>query len=195
MKEYIWECLHKVSWKDVDDVYRDLYGCFSALLVITQMGTVIATTINIKWYTGLVKICDLGILLGSNNFNPILQKIITSIHSTISQISSLNPHTIDQVHKRRKIVPTEHPTPNQHRIALPPPLFHSTTHLSLAHSVERVTTPDMLTFHDAYFTRETPVLLTECMEDWPAVSRWNNLEYILSGTPLHIHLSMEDNTH
>jgi lysine-specific demethylase 8 len=81
-----------------------------------------------------------------------------------------------------------------HRLCAGNLIDHGTGY-SLCSVIESRASPDILSFYSQYFVREQPVVLTGCMEDWPAMlprnddatshrahtkGRWADLDYLLS---------------
>lgn len=45
--------------------------------------------------------------------------------------------------------------------------------------IQRIQTPDIQYFNDNHFLLQKPIILTGCIDHWPAIQNWSNLEYLI----------------
>jgi hypothetical protein len=46
--------------------------------------------------------------------------------------------------------------------------------------IDVVSNPSLLSFKDKYLSKQIPVLVRNCVDDWPAVEKWKSLDYLSS---------------
>lgn len=154
--EYLWEKLHSVHWKCVHMVYRELYSAACYLYAEALMSSSASTA-------DVLNIVDMGLLLGADLCRPAL-------------LSMANAIGIDKpLKKRARTNSLRAPSFSRSLAAL-----WSPSHL--AATVRRHCSPSLLEFSSQYLLSGSPVILENCIHDWPAMqpSRWMNLDYIIS---------------
>lgn len=165
LRQHCWEKLHCFHWSDTPTVYRRLYGITTILLVCAYM-TRLRDDDNdcgVKT-TQLLFTADLGALLGDSLTRSLLNELIDAIDITCLPKPLL-------FHIRTS------PASSQ---PLPP------SNAPRGRAVDIVHRPSLVSFYQSYLLPQKPVLLTGCLDHWPALSspltdqRWSSLDYIIS---------------
>lgn len=169
LEAHVWECLHLTTWKDVDPQYRKVYGLITWTLAVCYAASTNVPVANIH------QLIDKGILLGS----PETIDMLLSCHSQIQiqEAASSLP------------APGDSPAPSflapriascaqsifshKFRETIPKPID-----LLLKKPIPTIHEPDLMTFYTQYFLADQPVVLRGCLENWKALRRWSDLEYI-----------------
>jgi lysine-specific demethylase 8 len=106
-----------------------------------------------------VKKCDLGILLGG----PILEKQFNELISIINQNLKNNKdeELVDSHHSAKRIR-----LDDDDFNWMPIPIIDSTK------AIERIHCPSIEQFLKCYMQTKKPVILTGCIDHWPAMKKW-----------------------
>lgn len=156
---YLWERLHDGKWLDIHTNYRYLYGYVTAIHGYYSWISS-KNQNNIQYITNLFRLLDLGILLGSSHSLDLLQNVITLIQSSC-------PHNLPLISNHSASCTSVCTIPSFR------PLLRRTIPIEDC--------PNLLTFSEKYFISKTPVVLRNCISDWPALNLWSDLSYINSG--------------
>ncbi|CAF0917363.1 unnamed protein product [Rotaria sordida] len=166
--EYSWEKLNTGIWQNVKDVYRYLYAYACYIDVLVDCRILIQ---NDKYdnYQDIIKKCDLGILLGG----PILEKqfndLISIINENCKNIQDEESNIDLQSSKRIRL---DHNNQNDDFNWMPIPI------IDLTKAIERIHCPSIEQFLTCYMQTKKPVILTGCMNHWPALSKWS-FDYLI----------------
>ncbi|CAF3962801.1 unnamed protein product, partial [Rotaria magnacalcarata] len=117
----------------------------------------------------IIKKCDLGILLGG----PILEKQFNELISIINQ-NFKNTHDEapnDDSHSPKRIRLDDNSQEEDFNW-MPRPIIDSTK------SIARIHCPSMEQFLTCYMQTKQPVVLTGCIDHWPALSKWS-FDYLI----------------
>jgi hypothetical protein len=155
---YLWERIHDGKWLDVHPNYRYFYGYISAIHGYYSWMTSSAKD-ETTFLLNLFRLLDLGLLLGSPESVDLLQETITLIHFSSRLHLPLVPASCS-LESPKSTIPTLRP--------------------SLRHALPVEHAPDLVSFFNNYFLLKRPVVLKDCIEDWPALSLWSDLNYINS---------------
>lgn len=175
VRSLLWDSLHYVHWKDTCDLERELYTVVTAVLVATVLQSSHSQPLN---YETLAQTLDIGLLMGSPSVAPVVLPLLSCIQSQLCSDGRSISRTDDQLTGlRRKLSEQRIQILNQHRTYTPD--------VSMP-SIER--NPSVVSFYRRYFEPQLPLVLTSCMDDWPALKplaeggspRWANLNYLLS---------------
>ena len=117
----------------------------------------------------LVFAADLGLLLGSPLFTPHLHKLIEALTMWHKENYTLAFTDLDLVSSKR--IPVLKCTSKVNVV----PVHHQ---------------PSVLEFYSSSFLSQSPVVLTDCLNAWPAFSlperNWQDINYLLQGTSLRL---------
>ena len=112
-----------------------------------------------------MKKCDLGILLGGpileQPFNKLIQLINTHLKETQNDDETLADH-----HQSTKRLRVEGEEPDHEFPWMPIPVIDPTK------AIERIACPAIEEFLTNYMQRKRPVILTGCIDHWPALQKW-----------------------
>ena len=154
---YLWEAIHSVAFKYVHAGYRDAYGW--ATLVKC---TLCKETSSVEEHN---KCIDIGILLGSDHYRESLINLLI--------------HKSDR--KRSKFVDNGPRNAKKHR---PTYTFLGSLASEQKHqTIQRLMTPDLRTFYEKHLLQQVPVVLVNCIDEWPAMKKWCHLDYLSQGSP------------
>eukprot|EP00026_Physarum_polycephalum_P005170 Phypoly_transcript_05200.p1 GENE.Phypoly_transcript_05200~~Phypoly_transcript_05200.p1 ORF type:complete len:411 (-),score=58.03 Phypoly_transcript_05200:13-1245(-) len=154
-----WERLHIGHWKDVPDVWRDFYSCGCFIFSICEVVS--------KNYASAIEALDKGLLMGG----PLFQEKIKKMISEIQEIA----YKTSRTRESENCAHDERPTKLQ-RIEPQIPEFT----INPEYEIKRVAAPSMQQFFREYMTPKIPVIITGCMDHWPALNQrdWSDLEYL-----------------
>ncbi|CAF2236591.1 unnamed protein product [Rotaria magnacalcarata] len=166
--EYSWEKLNTGIWQNVKDAYRYVYAYACYIDVLVDCRILISNDDNSN-YQDIIKKCDLGILLGG----PILEKQFNELISIINQ-NFKNTHDEapnDDFHSPKRIRLDDNSQEEDFNW-MPRPIIDSTK------SIARIHCPSMEQFLTCYMQTKQPVVLTGCIDHWPALSKWS-FDYLI----------------
>ena len=152
---YLWETIHSVAFKYVHPGYRDAYG-WASLVQCTLCKEISSTEEHNKCI-------DLGILLGSDHYREALINLL--IHK--------------KERKRCRYMDNESFNTKKNR---PTYTFLESHSSEQKHQpIQRLVTPDLRTFYEQHLLPQVPVVLVNCIDEWPAMKKWNHLDYLSQG--------------
>ncbi|CAL8143596.1 unnamed protein product [Orchesella dallaii] len=154
LTDYTWEQLNIGHWKSVPRIWRKLYTCLAILKVCFL---VLKRSSNLE----VIKECDMGILMGEPICQNVLRKIAEEVSSRIiteancnncETLGTSNPAVVDydKICLRNK-------SSNEFEVVV----------------AKKPSLEEFLSF----MKTKTPVLLTNTIDYWPALKKWN-VEYI-----------------
>jgi len=178
VQNFVWEKLNTGHWKEVWKGWRDLYACIALIRIgcvlhcIEQSASCKGRLLPVPYsldtdvLEDLVKMADMGLLLGS----PILGNALEKIAAVLTEILSLDCENLPAKIAKKD----EEETPSSiHIDRVSVQLPASCQPLRKLPSVEQPSLEEFLVNHSA---TATPAIFTGCMQDWPAMSgtrRWN----------------------
>ena len=156
LMNHIWEIIHSYHWCGISDIHRELY-CIAAIM---SCCFIVSTLDCEKMYRKAIRLLDHAIL----TCRPKLEyfKLANSLIVTF------------QRQLQRKSFNT----------AISAPITNLPRSLKNLYAVTILPTsqmPDVLTFYDKFFCTQKAVVLLDCIQHWPALRKWNNVDYILDG--------------
>jgi hypothetical protein len=198
-REYLWDALHSKCWKDISPGYRNAFGWVSLIVAkiclpqqqrYLHISDPISNLHDLKKMkvVNTIEVADTGILLGSDHYRKDLQQLIKSMEKEKNnfddRISKKSKTT--QVHmgsceieKTEKISEAE--DKREETGILRNFLLSTAAKLKRSTILKHELTPNLLLFYEKFLILSCPVVLTGCVEDWPALDRWINPEYLIEG--------------
>ncbi|KAL4234432.1 Lysine-specific demethylase 8 [Mactra antiquata] len=197
----VWEQLNQGHWKDVSLTWRYSYTIISTVKVLSQyqhclydvketMGlqdvtekSSLCNTVNSK-FTDVIKTCDLGLLMGAPVADNVLSKLPSILQEDFieqcKRIDVANCISIDKDSKssiKRKTIEDEDLSCLRKKVNKNSDQF--VVNIKSERSIKRINCPSLETFSRDYFSSNTPVVITNAMEGWPAMNdrKWT-LDYI-----------------
>ena len=174
ISDWIWEQLHCGHWKDVPLPYRRLYALSSLLQGYLCIK-------NERYKDALLTI-DKGLLLGAPVMNEYLTKVATalSMEQKISRSFECATKCVDgneyQVSSSETAVKSR-----VHFRNYQPNCYYPAVKKSKGESnVKTVDCPPLVVFAKEYMRTETPVILSNCINHWPAMRLWRYIYYFYS---------------
>ena len=175
IEEWCWERLHSGHWKDVPVDYRRLYS-----LAIAMKGYSLKEMGNYQEAIGAI---DKGLLLGAPIREGLLHKMADTLTELIthkeevssSNTTSCSEQTISEPAAKRSLSPNNSITVPEKKVKTEPCNHDdSVTITSQYTSINRIHCPSLERFHTHYMKQVKPVILTGCMDHWPAMNnrRW-----------------------
>ena len=197
--ECIWEELHTVCWSETPAILRVLYGKIMVLLVLHLTTThASSSTVSVAVKTELIRMIDIGILLGDEDARHVLNDILdnhiipflkTSFSLDIEQkaiFPNIDHDTTPSIGNKR---PREESSPRLIKREIP------TSSIPLP-AIPMREDIDLVSFYEQCFLTQNPLLLTRpaCIHSWPAMqpypnsttAKWGNVEYLLEGRYIHL---------
>ena len=179
---YCWKHMHNLKWDLVDLHYRYVYECTSFLLSIYTMiysvsgscsssssssnSSIVRTMTSIDASRRAVKILDMGLINGARGpCHELMVQYASSLHMNCDNNNAdINEYNINSGVVVEQRIDMKHL-----------PICHM-NHVPID-IVSRVP-PDLITFQSKYLSRNKPLLIKNAISDWPAMSKWSNLEYL-----------------
>ncbi|KAG9450670.1 hypothetical protein H6P81_010635 [Aristolochia fimbriata] len=161
-REMAWEQLHSGPWHSVLPVWRDAYS-MACLLVA-------AFHHRAKEYREALKVLDMGIIMGGMLLRKDLDAAVDKIIFSSGDSAELAEEGLERSRGAR-FAEFEYSDEAKVLQVLPSK--------SLCHQiVERKASLSLERFLSDYFLAGRPVIITDCMLHWPALSKWKDLEYL-----------------
>jgi hypothetical protein len=158
VREYLWEAIHAVPFKQVHQGYRDAFGWVA--LVQATLASLTGTPSSSHNQR-----IDVGILLGSDYYHESLMKLLVRRPSAEKRFAA--DGTVEPFPKRTRAPSQQHQTyPFLSNKTLVPGV------------IKRLHTPDLRSFYEQHLLLSEPVLLTGCIGDWPAMTKWSSTDYL-----------------
>ncbi|KAJ4844827.1 Lysine-specific demethylase jmj30 [Turnera subulata] len=156
-REMAWEQLHSGPWHSVLPVWRDAYSM--ACLHLARLHFLR------RQYRDALRALDMGLIMGGSLLRPDLDRAVATVTAKAREDSTQTEN------EPRKLV--EEMGETEEVRVLP------ARSLSCKR-VEKKSGISMESFLRDYMGKEFPVIITDSMEHWPARSKWNNLDYLLT---------------
>ncbi|CAH0407885.1 unnamed protein product [Chilo suppressalis] len=154
--DYMYEQVNIGNWKEVKLYLRKTITIASYLLLLAKVKCTIEVTESLvkEFY----KIIDFGIMFGCpvDEAPDLLQNCASYLNSL-----SLLPHSI-----------TETSNKNQDKVNVENNKYN-------ANLIEVIDCPSMEHFYKNYIVAEKPVVLRNCINHWPALSKWRDQNYFI----------------
>ena len=164
VQDIVWEQLHRGDWKDVPVIWRMLYSHSSLLISICH--------ISDGHLTKAMMELDKALLMGT----PILDDYVQTLATQVSNEITLNDNNrIDAVNNNAKNSHSNDQSTNDD--AQPKRLkldMKSSDIVSIPVNkmIKRIQSPSLNDFLLNYMSKDQPVILTHCIDHWPACSKW-----------------------
>lgn len=174
--DFVWEKLNQGHWKDVDISWRYTYTIVSVIRALSEYwlfrkGSKDAT------FAQVMRSCDMGLLMGAPLGDNILARLSTVLREdyqrfldfkdseskTLAECEDLSCNTDCDVSAKRQKV-------NGDKLV---------DSMKAEYIIQKIACPSLEAFRRDNFMTETPVIITESMDGWPALEsrRWT-LDYI-----------------
>lgn len=190
LKSYAWETLHSTHWRTVPTPARDAYALGTFLHIALTMllsstrraieedklkDTKLIPTPQSLPVERMVRQLDRALLLGGPLMRDDLQRLLVFLERT----HSAQLYRPLQVSTSFHSIASSSSTKKTRREQCCPNGPGKRTDIPIAHC------PDLHTFMTEYLEPGRPVVLRGCLDEdgWPALTRWNDLEYFNKGTP------------
>ena len=157
-----WEELNTGHWSNVNITWRYLYT-FASL-------TKALSLVKMKHYLLAIYTCDMGLMMGAPIFENVLARVVSKITYYLN--SSQNSNMCSQ-EKNSVYVPYEKEPINKKK------KVDNFPQISISHLLLRIKPPSLFSFEQTYMSGEIPVIITDCVQHWPAFSirKWS-IDYI-----------------
>ena len=166
--DYAWERLNMGNWKDVDISWRYVYTVASTMSAISQYRLLVSE--NKYSFEVVMKTCDYGLLMGAPLCDNILARLSVALQEDYKQRigenkpdNPGNDNPDEPLNKKAKI---------DKEVSTLPLIDEQI-------EVERCHCPSLETFSRKFLSCTKPVIITDAMDFWPALSsrKWT-LDYI-----------------
>lgn len=167
VQDIVWEQLHHGDWKDVPAIWRTLYSHSSLLISLCHISNGNLT----KAMTEL----DKALLMGNPILDNYIQTLATQVSNEITLNDSSRTGSANDVMKNCE-VPFQHLNPTSDDIQSKKRKLDikncDNVGVSVDKMIKKVSSPSLSDFLLNYMSKDQPVILTHCMEHWPACSKW-----------------------
>ncbi|XP_051642874.1 bifunctional peptidase and arginyl-hydroxylase JMJD5 [Manacus candei] len=145
LRDYSWEKLNAVPWREVGKGWRQVYayGCLFGALAEVAAGRPRAA----------VRLCDLGLLLGAAVLDNVLARLVRALQPRLP----------------RGTAPRDRPRAERVRPERPPP----PPAVQPEEAIPHLHCPSLEHFRDNYLIPERPVVLEGVMNHWPCMKKWS----------------------
>lgn len=177
--DYVWEQLNKGHWKDVAISWRYTYSLISMMKVLSEYAISIEDDSKVT-FDQVMKSCDMGLLMGAPVGDNILARLCTTLRVDYEN-RTLIPKTLEcsPVEHRDEPIETcldEGSASDKGLEVVSEKLIEL---MQSEYLMKKVACPTIETFRRDYFATQTPVVITNAMDGWPALGcrKWT-LDYI-----------------
>ncbi|NXK35593.1 KDM8 protein, partial [Piprites chloris] len=145
LRDYSWEKLNAVPWREVGKGWRQVYayGCLFGALAEVAAGRPRAA----------VRLCDLGLLLGAAVLDNVLARLVRALQQRLP----------------RETAPRDRPHAERVRPERPP----APPAVQPEEAIPHLHCPSLEHFRDNYLIPERPVVLEGVMDHWPCMKKWS----------------------
>lgn len=154
---HLWTIHHSIPWKDISYHNLSLFSIVCLLLALARLHILDSSTTSLS---PVIKVLDLGILMGSNSLSFEINAVIDEICSKSLGYQAL-----------------KYPNNQQYTHLLPDILERSNPIISESYGLT------LNEFYSRYLEPSIPIVIKDEMKDWPALSsstrNWNDLSYIV----------------
>lgn len=159
IKDHLWEVINTGHFSKVSEIHRQIFTLASLqkavlLLIKGHLNQISSekTCEQCMWEL------DNGLLLGCSLTHPIYSKILNDCLSIIqnnctNQIENIEKNTLNTKHDCRPS--------------------------NVICDIEILERPSIQHFKENHFNKSQPVILRDCMTQWPAMKKWINSNYLL----------------
>ncbi|ETO24074.1 hypothetical protein RFI_13089 [Reticulomyxa filosa] len=171
---FSWEKIHSDKWNKPElTIWRDLYAISS----IWECARLFLNEFNSKNYQSLkpiIRQLDLGIMIGAARFQSAMQDFVNIVHELYVEDGHENEEAnVDNDEKKNAkmaLVDMKNKDNN--------PFLGQALICSELPCVDK----EMLSLNEFvtdYFKKQKPLVIRNYIDDWPALSRWNDIDYLL----------------
>ncbi|KAK6645095.1 hypothetical protein RUM43_001371 [Polyplax serrata] len=146
-----WEKLNVGKWKDVPEELKQVYGIASFIQIIGLLHSNMADAVEKS-----LEVTDLGILLGSPFRSLSLTRVADVLSKHVKESAGENPNPTKKSGTSSNVFDVH-----------------------LQNELETLPCPSVEYFRKNHFTQNRPVKLTGCIDHWPALNLWKDLDYIV----------------
>ncbi|XP_044949742.1 lysine-specific demethylase JMJ30-like isoform X3 [Hordeum vulgare subsp. vulgare] len=162
-REMAWEQLHSGPWSEVGSAWRDAYAL--ACLHVARLRRAAADR------RAALRALDMGLIMGGNLLRADLEAALASIAAEPSDGEGDGAEAVDEEANRwREGLDRNRDIADALKI-LP------TKSLSCK-EIARRSCISLEEFICDYFLRETPVIISGCIDHWPAMKKWKDIQYL-----------------
>ncbi|NXG18183.1 KDM8 protein, partial [Grallaria varia] len=146
LRDYSWEKLNAVPWREVGKGWRQVYtyGCLFGALAEVAAGRPLERA---------VRLCDLGLLLGAAVLDNVLARLVRALQPRLP----------------RGTAPRDGPRSKSARPEPPPP----PPAMQAEQAIPHLRCPSLEHFRDNYLIPQRPVVLEGVMDHWPCMKKWS----------------------
>jgi hypothetical protein len=145
-----WEKLHTGHWSSVRLIWRDAFAFSTWLTTMNKIKMMKQE--NLQQLQEIMKLLDLGIMMGGDRYREDLHDLVEQIHSFCVKCYG---------YPSSKII-TEQPQLKRKKYS---------------DNIQRISNPSLTQFIEKFYKPQIPVIITQAIDDWPAINSWQNLDY------------------
>ena len=163
VQDIVWEQLHHGDWKDVPVIWRTLYSHSSLLVSLCHISNGHLTKAMME--------LDKSLLMGT----PILDDYVQLLATQVSNEITLNDIKADAINDNAK---NSHSSDQSTRVDIQPKRLkldvksNDMVNIPVDKLIKRIQSPSLSDFLLNYMSKDQPVILTHCIDHWPACSKW-----------------------
>jgi len=163
LMDFIWEKLNTGHWSEVDIVWRKLFSIVSVIKVLIILELSGKNDHDSLILRDIVKICDIGLLMGAPVLNNICSKLASFFCHKVQMVENVSDS------KRRKIEVNVEPPSKKVKISYP--ISEKYSVIPIKESIDL----SLEEFVKNHKNPEIPVKIKQTLENWPAIEdeKWN----------------------
>eukprot|EP00898_Chlorokybus_atmophyticus_P007899 jgi/Chlat1/810/Chrsp104S01274 len=165
-----WEKLHTGPWRSVPIVWRDAYSLASLLLAH------LTHTNNNDSHEVALKTLDLAALMGGPLFRPLIDVAINHISKEEKNLHDIRSYSQTEEGSLREAKKPRLETGCRNGDELCTPSLPEGAFQR--DEIVRVSRPSLERFLVDFMSPGKPAVLRGCMDSWPALSKWTDVEYL-----------------
>ena len=166
VQDIVWEQLHHGDWKDVPVIWRTLYSHSSLLMSLCHISDGQLTSAMLE--------LDKALLMGSSILGNYIEELASQVSSEIALSDNSRTDIInDDMKKSHSLL--KYSRDRDISDAIQSKKFKLDVNLcdiSVDKMIKKVQSPSLSDFLLNYMSKDQPVILTHCMDHWPACSKW-----------------------
>ena len=182
VQDIVWEQLHHGDWKDVPTIWRTLYSHSSLLISLCHIS-------NGQLNKAMMEL-DKALLMGTPILDNYIQALAAQVSNEITLILNDNSRA-DAVMNSHLLVKhlndqSTSGVVQSKKIKLDNTKSGDTVSISAGKMIKRIQSPFLNDFLLKHMSKDQPVILTHCMDHWPACSKWRYVCYMLNKNSLAV---------
>eukprot|EP01094_Clydonella_sp_ATCC50884_P023757 TRINITY_DN5777_c0_g1_i3.p1 TRINITY_DN5777_c0_g1~~TRINITY_DN5777_c0_g1_i3.p1 ORF type:complete len:491 (+),score=70.54 TRINITY_DN5777_c0_g1_i3:283-1755(+) len=194
VRQYAWNELHHGYWKDVHPMWRILYGSAALLSVLCSL--LASPCITDQLFRECVRDLDMMLLFSTPRLTPLASGLVSALesHRASSLVEEETSEFAALSFSSPQLQSSSEPIGSKRTLVSDSPLHqsqsskrqcvrtHGTDEIPHPRAIPRISRPSCRLFHDTYRKPAIPVVITDAISHWRALSDhpWHDIKYLRS---------------